>query len=100
MLIKDYVDISDMKFTNIIVGNFSKLEFTLKNERYLLNHIYSSNDDKEVKVFYEVVFQDDDYNNYKHILYAGDFNVPLNHDLNTSRYLHINNNKLRRYIKS
>ena len=33
-------------------------------------------------------------------MYAGDFNVPLDHDLDTSGYLHTNNNESRRFMKS
>ena len=46
------------------------------------------------------MFQDDDYNNHEHVLYVGDYNVPLNHDLDTSGYLQVNNNESWKYIKS
>ena len=67
VLIKDGLDISDTKFTNIIAGNFSKLEFTYKNKRYLMNLIYSPNEDEDAKKVYKTIFQDDDYNTYDHI---------------------------------
>ena len=100
MLVKDGVEISNTKIFNVKTGNYSKFGFVYKNKRYLLNCIYSPNDDREAKAFYEIVFQDDDYNNHKHVLYVGDYNVPLDHDLDTSGFLHVNNNDSRKYIKS
>ena len=44
---------------------------------------------------------DDSYfHDYNHIMYTGDYNVALNHELDTSRYLHVNNPQSRQYIKS
>ena len=65
-----------------------------------MNLIYSPNEDKDARAFLGSVFQDEDYDTFDHIMYAGDCNVPLDHDLDTSGYLHTKNNESHRYIKS
>ena len=60
VLLKDGVEISNTNFTNVINGHYSKFEFVFKNEKYLLNCLYSPNEDKEARAIYETVFQDDD----------------------------------------
>ena len=65
-----------------------------------MNLCYAPNEDKESRAFLESVFQDSDYDSFQHIIYAGDWNVPLNHELDTSGYLHTYNNEAGKYIKS
>ena len=65
-----------------------------------MNIIYFPNEDKDTRTFLESVFQYNDYDSFNHIMYAGDWNIPLNHELDTSGYLHTNNNESNRYIKS
>ena len=59
----------------------------------------SPNEDKEAKLFFETVFNDNDYRNFNHIVYTGDYNVPLNHDVDTAGYLHENNHTAHKYMK-
>ena len=46
-----------------------------------------------------MVFDDNEYCNYDHIIYAGDYNVPLDHEADIVGYLHVNNHIARKYIK-
>ena len=100
VLIKDYADISEAKFSSIIDGNLAKFEFMHTEEKYLMNLLYAPNEDKESRVFLESVFQDSDYDSFDHIIYAGDWNVSLNHKLDKTGYLHTNNNETHKHIKS
>ena len=50
--------------------------------------------------FYKDAFNNKLYDEYKHIVYLGDFIVALNNELNTSGYLHNNNLRTREYMKS
>ena len=46
------------------------------------------------------VFDDSYLHEYNHVMYAGDFNIALNHELDTSDYLDVNNPQSRQHIKS
>ena len=65
-----------------------------------MNLLYAPNEDKESITFLQSVFQDSDYDSFNYITYAGDWNVHLNQELDTSGYLYTNNNEARKYIKS
>ena len=51
-------------------------------------------------LFFKEFINDRMYNKYDHILYLKDFNVTLNHDLDTTGYLHVTNSRNREYVKS
>ena len=63
VLIRDEKELSNIKFENIIAGNLSKLKFSFKDERYLINCLYAPNEDREAKEFFETVFDDNEYGN-------------------------------------
>ena len=92
--------LSEAKFLSIIDGKLAKFEFLHKEDKYLMNLLYAPNEDKESRAFLESAFQDSDYDSFDHIIYAGDWKVPLNHELDTSGYLHTNNIEADKYIKS
>ena len=103
VLIRDGTPIDNIKFQNIIRGNFSKLTFNVKNESVLVKCIYAPNTDmnltspdNEGKIFFQKVFEDTNENNYTHKITLGDFNVC--HTYDTSGYLHINNPNSRDYL--
>ena len=101
--IKDDLGVDDVVFKNIITGNLSHLNFKLMDERYLINFIYAPNEDlsnDDTKMFFKVCFDNSYFHKYNHVLYAGNFNVALNHKLDTSGYFHIKNQQSRQYIKS
>ena len=50
-----------------------------------------STDDNESALFFQSIFDDTMDNNYEHVITSGDYNVALNHELDTSGYLHVNN---------
>ena len=54
--------------------------------------------DNESKTFFQTVFDDTNEEEFTHKITVGDFNVALNHDYDTSGYLHINNPNSREYL--
>ena len=95
VLVKDELQIEDIMMENVVQGNLSRFSFTMKDKKYLLNCLYVPNEDMRETLqhaqFYEEVFDDRMYGDFNHILYAGDYNVALNYDLDTCGYLNINN---------
>ena len=69
----------------------------------MINCLYAPNEDfinEYSKRFFEELFNDSDYHKIEHNLYSGDFNVVLNHKMDTLGYLHINNPYTQQYINS
>ena len=99
---KDDLEVKYVEFENIITGNLSHLKFMFVYKKYLINCVYAPNEDfnnDDTKRIFKDVFNDSYFQDYNHIMYVGDFNVALNHELDTSRYLHIYNPQFRQYIK-
>ena len=44
-----------------------------------------------LKKFFKEVFDDSNHHEFDHVIYSGDYNNVLNHKVDTSGYLHINN---------
>ena len=97
-LIKDNSPITDIGWENIIPGYFSRLTFKSEGHSVLIKCIYAPNEDSnpndiknESSLFFNTVLDDTNDDMYDHRLIAGDFNIALDHNLDTSGYLHINN---------
>ena len=105
MLIKNDTPISNIEWENIIPGNFSKLSFKAEDQTVLIKCIYAPNDDsnrnddnnKSTK-FFRQMMDDTGEEEYNHRITTGDYNVVLNHNIDTSGYLHVNNPNTREYL--
>ena len=53
----------------------------------------------ENTIFFKSIFDDSNYMEYDHGVMAGDYNVKLNHEIDTNAYLHVNNPSSRQYMK-
>ena len=91
VLIKKDTPISNVDWENVIPGNFSKLSFKVNDETVLIKCIYAPNDDsnpnddnnKSAK-FFRQIMNDTGEEKYNHRIITGDYNVALNHNLDTS----------------
>ena len=100
VLVKDDTPISDIEWENIIPGNFSKFSSKSKNQAILIKCIYASNEDSnpnddnnDSTKFFKEVLDDTGEEKCDHRIIMGDYNVAMNHELDISGYLHINNPK-------
>ena len=98
MLIKNDTPISNIKWENIIPGNFSKLSFKANDQTVLVKCIYAPNEDSnpnddnnDSTEFFRTVMDDTGDEEYNHRIMVGDYNVALKHEKDTSGYLHVNN---------
>ena len=98
VLIKDSAPVTNLEWENVIPGNFSKLSMVVSGKKVLLKCIYAPNEDSvpddlenESTKFFNTVMDDTDEEVFEHKFTVGDFNVALNHDTDTTGYLHINN---------
>ena len=105
VLVKNNTPISDIGWENIIPGNYSRLTFKAEGQSVLIKCIYAPNEDSNPKDtnnesshFYNLVLDDTDEDRYDHRLIAGDYNVAIDHNLDTSGYLHINNPNTRELL--
>ena len=69
----------------------------IKNDNYLVNCVYASNEDihhAQSRQLFEDMFDDAKYHEYNHVIYADDYNIAHNPKDDTCRYLLINNPNL------
>ena len=105
VLFKDSLPVKDIHFENIIDGNFSKLTFKVKEFSILIKCLYAPNEDMpkgesenlSSKLF-KSVFNDENEEEYDIKAVVGDFNVALNHNMDTAGYLHVNNPNTRDFL--
>ena len=105
VLIRNDTPISNIKWENIIPGNFSKLSFTANNKNVLVKCLYAPNEDSnpnddnnDSTKFLKTVMDDTGDKIYDYRMMTGDFNLAINHEKDTSGYLHINNPNTREYV--
>ena len=74
---------------------------------YVVKCLYTPNkdsvpgdDNNENTVFFKSIFDNMNDMDYDHCVMAGDYNVALNHDMDTNGYLHVNNPSSRQYVKT
>ena len=86
-------------------GIFPKLSFKANDQTVLIKCIYAPNEDsnpnvdnKDSTMFFKTVMDDTGDEEYNHRIMAGDYNVALNHEKDTSGYLHVNNPNTREYV--
>ncbi len=89
ILVKESCPITNITQEIIIQGNLFKLNFTYKEERWTIAALYAPNT-KDSK-FFHTLFESELDPNTDHVLYAGDWNISLSQELDTSGYLHQNN---------
>ena len=101
----DNTPIPDIGWENIIPGNFSKMTFKSEGQSVLIKCIYAPNEDSnpnddnnDSSKFYKEVLDDTDEERFDHRLIAGDYNVAIDHKLDTSGYLHVNNPNTRELL--
>ena len=106
VLVKDNTPITDIGWENVIPGNYSRFTFKAEGQQILIKCVYAPNEDSnpndnenESSKFYKIVLDDKDEEIYDHKIITGDFNVALEHDLDTNGYLHVNNPNTRELIK-
>ena len=94
MLIKDTLYKTEVKWHNAIKVNFSKLSFVHGGQRYLIKCLYAPNKDSteidnenESTKFFKEVFDYEYDEDFQNCILAGDYNVALEHDKDTSGYL-------------
>ena len=80
VIIKNDTPISDIVWTNIIPGNFSKLSFKAEDQTVLIKCIYApnedsnpNNDNNESTKFFKTVLDDTDEERFNHRMIAGDY---------------------------
>ncbi len=98
ILVKESCPITNITQEIIIQGNLSKLNFTYKEERWTLAALYAPNT-KDLQ-FFHTLFESELDPNTEHVLYAGDCNISLSQELDTSGYLHQNNVHNRDWVRS
>merc|ERR1712082_41936 len=98
ILVKDLCPITDITQEIVIQGNLTKLNFTYKEEKWTIAALYAPNT-KKIE-FFHTLFEAELDPNIQHILYAGDWNVSLSQELDTSGYMHKNNIQNRDLIKN
>ena len=105
VLIKNDTPISIVQRENVIPRNFSKLSFKANDQTVLVKCIYAPNhdsnpndDNNDSTEFFRKVMDDTGDEKYNHRMIAGDYNVALKHDIDTSGYLHVNNPHTREYV--
>ena len=104
-MFKDSLPAKDIQFENVIEGNFSKLTFKVKDLLILIKCLYAPNEDMpkgetenlSSKLF-KSVFNDENEENYDIKAIVGDFNVALDHNMDTAGYLHVNNPNKRNFL--
>ena len=98
VLIRNDTPITDIEWENVIPGNFSKLSFKANKDIFLINaytHLIKTVTQMTIKT---KVMDDTGEEEYNHRIITGDYNVALNHNLDTSGYLHVNNPNTREYL--
>ena len=98
ILVKDTCPITDITQEIVIQGNLTKLNFTHKEEKWTIAALYAPNT-KNLE-FFHTLFEAELDPNTQHILYAGDWNVSLSQELDTSGYIHENNTQNRDLVKN
>ena len=74
------------------------MHFNYDNKRFALKVLYGPNVDSPL-YFREVIFESDLNVGAECVVYAGDWNVTVNHELDNKDYLHVNNPRTREVIK-
>ena len=107
VLIKDSFAGKNLKFCNILKGDYSRLTFTLCGFEVLIKCCYAPNMDMASfdsesqgysDTFFKKLFDDSKDSEFDLVIMAGDFNVAPDHNLDTMGYLHINNPNTRFFI--
>ena len=86
-MIKDGVEINNVQWQYMIKDNFSKLTFMHKKLTYVVKYIYAPNKDShkenKITIFLQNIFDDTHDSDYDHSITMGDYNVALNHAVDT-----------------
>ena len=68
ILFRDSLPVKEVKVSNIIEGNYSRITFKVKNHNVLLKAVYAPNEDmlknKYSSTFFKTVFDDEDDNDF------------------------------------
>ena len=82
----------------MIKGNFYRQSFVHENLKYLVKCLYAPNKDSimddphnESTAFFKNMIDDTLDNNFHHCILTGNYNITINQDMDTNRYLHVNN---------
>ena len=104
-MFKDSLPAKEIKFENIIEGNFSKLTFKVKDFSVLIKCLYAPNedmskggDDNLSNKFFKSVFNDENEESFDIKTIVGVFNVAIDHNMDTAGYLHVNNPNTRDFL--
>ena len=74
------------------LGNMLMIDIKINYTNYLLLNIYGPNTDNPV-FFFENIQQSLQNRQYDHLIWCGDFNITVNHDLDTYNYVGLNNSR-------
>ena len=107
VLIKNSFVGKNLKFSNILKGDYSRLTFTMCGFEILIKCCYAPNGDMASfnsesegysDIYFKTIFDDSNDSKYDLSIMAGDFNVAPDHNLDTMGYLHINNPNTRFFM--
>lgn len=102
-LMKDFLKVKNIWWQPIIKRNYAKLSFELNKWKYLVKCLYAfhkdlvvDNNNNKSTYFFRNIFDDLEEGEYDNTIMARDYNLAINHNINTN--LHVNNQNSRRYI--
>ena len=106
VLFKDSLPAKNIKFENILKGDYSQLSFVVNSIKILIKCCYAPNKDMTnsetdnySNTFFKTVFDDTDNLDFDIKLTMGDFNVAPKHELDMAGYLHVNNPNTRKFLE-
>ena len=108
VLLKDSFPVKDIKFKNILKGDYSQLTLTMGESKILIKCCYAPNGDMTPldsesenysDIFFKTIFDDSEDTEYDLTLMVGDFNVAPDHNKDILGYFHVNNPNTRLFME-